>query len=62
LSSPSLVVDHLSPERVLAERIELTMEDGIKTVDLEELFPPKRPFPQRELIEAGERGFRWIRR
>jgi type III restriction enzyme len=32
------------------------MEDGIKTVDLEELFPPKRPFPQRELIEAGERG------
>jgi type III restriction enzyme len=23
---------------------------------LEELFPPKRPFPQRELIEAGEKG------
>jgi type III restriction enzyme len=40
----------------IAERVEFTVEDGIKTVNLEELFPPKRPFPQRELIEAGETG------
>jgi type III restriction enzyme len=40
----------------IAERIEFTVEDGFKTIDLEELFPPRRPFPQRELIEAGERG------
>ena len=50
----------------IAERIEFTLEDGINPVDLEELFPPKKPFPQRELIEAGEKGiydqFGWIRR
>src|SRR5260370_38003276 len=40
----------------IAERVEFKVEDGIKTVNLEELFPPKRPFPQRELIEAGETG------
>ena len=46
----NMLADHL------AERIEFAVEDGLKTVNLEELFPPKRPFPQRELIEAGERG------
>lgn len=40
----------------IAERIEFTLEDGINPVDLEELFPPKKPFPQRELIEAGDKG------
>jgi type III restriction enzyme len=46
----NMLADHI------AERIEFAVEDGIKTVDLEELFLPKRPFPQRALIEAGERG------
>jgi hypothetical protein len=23
---------------------------------MEELFPPRQPYPQRELIEAGEKG------
>jgi type III restriction enzyme len=46
----NMLADHI------AERVEFAVEDGIKTVDLEELFPPKKPFPQRELIEAGERG------
>src|SRR6266849_4826841 len=46
----NVLADHI------AERIEFAVEDGIKTVDLEEFFPPKRSFPQRELIEAGEKG------
>lgn len=46
----NMLADHI------AERIEFAVEDGIKTVDPEELFPPKRPFHLRELIEAGERG------
>jgi type III restriction enzyme len=40
----------------VAARLEFTIGDETTQVDLEELFPAHKRFPQRELIEAGERG------
>lgn len=44
------VADHI------AERIEFTIYDGAVPHDADELFPIVKSFPQKELIDAGERG------
>jgi type III restriction enzyme len=40
----------------VAEHLEFTSSDGTAPIDLEELFPTRKRFPQRELVEAGEHG------
>ncbi len=40
----------------IADRIEFEVIPDASEVDLEELFPPTRRFPQKELIDAGEHG------
>ncbi len=40
----------------VAERITFTLDGGAMGLDLDELFPAKKEFPQRELVTAGPRG------
>jgi len=40
----------------IAERIEFTIEGGDGPYDREALFPPRRAFPQKEVLEAGPKG------
>jgi type III restriction enzyme len=40
----------------IADRIEFDVLPDPAGIDLDSLFPPKRSFPQKELIEAGEQG------
>ncbi len=39
----------------IAQRIEFTFQEGDAPHDAEELFPEEKPFPQKELIDAGTR-------
>ena len=40
----------------VTERIEFTVDDGAPPYDLSEIFPPKRSYPQKEILEAGSQG------
>lgn len=40
----------------ITERIEFVAEEGEIGYDLGELFPPKKQYPQKEVIEAGSHG------
>lgn len=40
----------------IAENLVFTLAAGTTAIDLDELFPPRKAFPQRELEDAGERG------
>ncbi|MDW8146600.1 MAG: hypothetical protein RMJ48_09935 [Roseiflexaceae bacterium] len=40
----------------IAERIKFVIEDAPGSFDREALFPPRRSFPQKEVIEAGPKG------
>jgi type III restriction enzyme len=40
----------------VADHLEFEVLEDSQYPNLEELFPPKREYPQKELIEAGERG------
>ncbi len=40
----------------IADRIEFDVLTDGAGIDLDELFPPSRRFPQKELVEAGEHG------
>ena len=40
----------------VADHLEFEVLEDSHYTNLEELFPPKREYPQKELIEAGERG------
>jgi type III restriction enzyme len=40
----------------ITKRIEFTPDDGEPPYDLGEIFPPKRSYPQKELLEAGPHG------
>ncbi len=40
----------------IADRLTFALEAGAEPWDLDELFPPVKSFPQRELIPAGDRG------
>src|SRR5260221_547256 len=40
----------------VADHLEFAIGDGMTPVDLEKLFPAHKPFPQRELVEAGRAG------
>jgi len=40
----------------IVEHLEFELVPEAHETALEDLFPPSRPYPQRELIEAGERG------
>jgi type III restriction enzyme len=44
------VADHV------ASRLEFTLDAEAAPHDAEELFPPEKSFPQKELVEAGARG------
>ncbi|CAA9271647.1 MAG: Type III restriction enzyme, res subunit:DEAD/DEAH box helicase, N-terminal [uncultured Chloroflexia bacterium] len=40
----------------IADRLTFALDEGPEPWDLDELFPPVKSFPQRELIPAGDRG------
>lgn len=40
----------------VAENLTFTLDGGMIDIDLDKLFPERKRFTQRELIEAGERG------
>jgi type III restriction enzyme len=40
----------------VARSIEYVVTEAIAGYDLEEMFPPSRPFPQKELLDAGPAG------
>jgi len=40
----------------ITERIAFVADDGAGSYDLVDLFPARRPYPQKEVIEAGPRG------
>lgn len=40
----------------ITERIAFVTDDGAGGYDLADLFPPRRPYPQKEVIEAGPHG------
>lgn len=40
----------------IAERIEFVIEDTPGPFDREALFPPRRAFPQKDVLEAGPKG------
>ena len=44
------VADHL------VERLEFALEPGTIPYDVDELFPAQKAFPQKELIDAGQKG------
>ncbi|MBK9613270.1 hypothetical protein [Candidatus Amarobacter glycogenicus] len=46
----SALADHVTA------RLEFLPDEGAPPYDLGEIFPPKRSFPQKELLEAGPRG------
>jgi len=46
----SALADHIT------ERIEFTVEEGAPPYDLGDIFPPKRSYPQKEILDAGPHG------
>jgi len=40
----------------IVEHIQFIITDTVAPYDLDELFPPKKDFPQRELVQASDRG------
>ncbi len=54
----SLFIQHIRETLAdhIAERIKFSLEDGKASFNLGKLFPIKKDFVQRELVEAGEKG------
>jgi len=54
----SLFIQHIRETLAdhIAERIKFSLEDGKALFNLGKLFPIKKDFVQRELVEAGEKG------
>ena len=40
----------------ITQRIEFVVDEGAPPYDLSDIFPPKRSYPQKELLEAGPHG------
>ena len=55
-ASPGSFDAEMSDLDHVTERIEFTVDDGAPPYDLSEIFPPKRSYPQKEILEAGSQG------